>query len=136
MAADAIMYSNSVCYGMHPKQQVLMKFINATTKERRANNQMDAKTYRVVGISTSPQGETKIRFAQDLVSRIKTLVMRKHTNIVLRETPAPMSKESCIQWMITQADFNKPEVKLLADGFVRRNCQSAPKAEVTPSVTA
>ena len=41
-------------------------FINATTKERRANSNMDAKTYRVVGVSTSPQGETKIRFAQDL----------------------------------------------------------------------
>jgi hypothetical protein len=49
---------------------------------------MDTKTYKVVGVSTSPQGETKIRFAQDLVSRIKTLVMRKHTNIVLREMPA------------------------------------------------
>ena len=46
---------------------------------------MDTKTYKVVGVSTSPQGETKIRFAQDLVSRIKTLVMRKHTNIVLRD---------------------------------------------------
>jgi len=90
---------------------------------------MDAKTYKVVGVSTSPQGETKIRFAQDLVSRIKTLVMRKHTNIVLRETPAPMSKEQSIQWMITQADFNKPEVRLLADGFVRRNCQSVQKTE-------
>ena len=105
------------------------QFNNATTKERRANSTMDAKTYRVVGVSTSPQGETKIRFAQDLVSRIKTLVMRKHTNIVLRETPAAMSKESCIEWMITQADFNKPEVKLLADGFIRRNCQSVQKTE-------
>jgi hypothetical protein len=90
---------------------------------------MDTKTYKVVGISTSPQGETKIRFAQDLVSRIKTLVMRKHTNILLRETPAPMSKEASIQWMITQADFNKPEVRLLADGFINRNCQSVQKAE-------
>ena len=107
-----------------------------TTKERRANSNMDAKTYRVVGISTSPQGETKIRFAQDLVSRIKTLVMRKHTNIVLRETPAAMSKESAIAWMITQADFNKPEVKLLADGFIRRNCQSVQKTEATQSVVA
>ena len=107
-----------------------------TTKERRANSNMDAKTYRVVGISTSPQGETKIRFAQDLVSRIKTLVMRKHTNIVLRETPAAMSKESAIAWMITQADFNKPEVKLLADGFIRRNCQSVAKTEATQSVVA
>ena len=90
---------------------------------------MDTKTYKVVGISTSPQGETKIRFAQDLVSRIKTLVMRKHTNILLRETPAPMSKEAAIAWMITQADFNKPEVKLLADGFIARNCHTVQKAE-------
>ena len=97
---------------------------------------MDTKTYKVVGVSTSPQGETKIRFAQDLVSRIKTLVMRKHTNILLRETPSAMSKEAAIQWMITQADFNKPEVKLLADGFIARNCASVQKAENTQSQVA
>lgn len=97
---------------------------------------MDTKTYKVVGISTSPQGETKIRFAQDLVSRIKTLVMRKHTNILLRETPSAMSKEQSIQWMITQADFNKPEVKLLADGFIARNCGTVTKTESTQSVVA
>jgi hypothetical protein len=106
------------------------------TKERRANSKMDTKTYKVVGISTSPQGETKIRFAQDLVSRIKTLVMRKHTNIVLRETPQPMSKEQAIQWMITQADFNRPEVKLLADGFIARNCGTVAKTESTQSQVA
>ena len=97
---------------------------------------MDTKTYKVVGVSTSPQGETKIRFAQDLVSRIKTLVMRKHTNILLRETPQPMSKEQAIQWMITQADFNKPEVRLLADGFIARNCASVQKTENTQSQVA
>lgn len=105
------------------------------TKERRANREMDTKTYKVVGISTTPQGETKIRFAQDLVTRIKTLVMRKHSNILLRETPTPMSKEQAIAWMITQADFDKPEVKLLADGFIRRNCQSVAKTD-TQSVVA
>ena len=97
---------------------------------------MDTKTYKVVGVSTSPQGETKIRFAQDLVSRIKTLVMRKHTNILLRETPAPMSKEAAIAWMITQQDFNRPEVKLLADGFIARNCGSVQKTESTQSQVA
>jgi hypothetical protein len=97
---------------------------------------MDTKTYRIVGVSTTPQGETKIRFAQDLVSRIKTLVMRKHTNIVLRETPAPMSKEAAIAWMLTQADFNRPEVKLLADGFIARNCASVAKTESTQSQVA
>ena len=106
------------------------------TKERRANSKMDTKTYKVVGVSTSPQGETKIRFAQDLVSRIKTLVMRKHTNILLRETPSSMSKEQAIQWMITQADFNKPEVRLLADGFIARNCHTVAKTESTQSVVA
>jgi hypothetical protein len=97
---------------------------------------MDTKTYKVVGISTSPQGETKIRFAQDLVSRIKTLVMRKHTNILLRETPSSMSKEAAIAWMITQQDFNKPEVKLLADGFIARNCGTVAKTESTQSQVA
>jgi hypothetical protein len=62
--------------------------------------------------------------------------MRKHTNILLRETPSAMSKEQSIQWMITQADFNKPEVKLLADGFIARNCGTVTKTESTQSVVA
>lgn len=126
----------AACTDVSVTMGVMEQFHNATTKERRANNQMDTKTYRVVGISTSPQGETKIRFAQDLVTRIKTLVMRKHSNILLRETPAPMSKVACMAWMITQADFDRPEVKLLVDGFVRRNCQSVTETEVTQSQTA
>jgi hypothetical protein len=47
-----------------------------------------------------------------------------------------MSKEASIQWMITQADFNKPEVRLLADGFIARNCASVQKAESAQSQTA
>jgi hypothetical protein len=47
-----------------------------------------------------------------------------------------MSKEASIQWMITQADFNKPEVRLLADGFIARNCGTVTKTESTQSVVA
>jgi hypothetical protein len=61
--------------------------------------------------------------------------MRKHTNILLRETPEAMSKEQAIRWMLTQADFDKPEVKLLADGFIRRNCIGEVKL-ATQSVVA
>ena len=87
---------------------------------------MDSKTYRVVGISTTPQGHTKVRFAQDLVSRIKTLVMRGHTDVKLLETPAPMNKQQCLTWLKSQPGFDTPQVKLLADQFLTRN-HSEPK---------
>jgi hypothetical protein len=67
------------------------------TKERRANSKMDTKTYKVVGVSTSPQGETKIRFAQDLVIQNQNLGDEKtHQHRAERDTMQPMSKEASI----------------------------------------
>jgi hypothetical protein len=72
---------------------------------------MDTKTYKVVGISTSPQGETKIRFAQDLVIQNQNLGDEKTHQYRAERDATTMSKEAAIAWMITQADFNKPEVR-------------------------
>jgi len=69
---------------------------------------MDSKTYKVVGISTTPAGITKVRFAQDLVSRIKTLVMRGHTDVKLLETPQAMNKQGCLTWLKSQPGFDTP----------------------------
>lgn len=51
--------------------------------------------FTVVGTSTH-QGQTKVRFANDLVSRVKILVKNGHTDIDLFELPEPMTKaEAC-----------------------------------------
>jgi len=94
---------------------------------------MDSKTYKVVGISTTPAGITKVRFAQDLVSRIKTLVMRGHTDVKLLETPQAMNKQGCLTWLKSQPGFDTPQVKLLADQFLTRNHQETATAPMATS---
>jgi len=51
--------------------------------------------FTIAGVSTL-NGQTKVRFANDMVGRVKMLVKSGHTNIDLYELPEPMSKaEAC-----------------------------------------
>jgi hypothetical protein len=51
--------------------------------------------FTVAGVSTV-KGLTKVRFANDLVSRVKMLVKAGHTDVELYELPEPMTKaEAC-----------------------------------------
>jgi hypothetical protein len=54
-----------------------------------------SKTFTVVGVSTLA-GKTKVRFANDLASRIKNLVKNGHTNVELFELPTAMTKEAAL----------------------------------------
>lgn len=51
--------------------------------------------FTVAGVSTH-RGVTKVRFANDMVSRVKMLVKAGHTNIDLYELPGELTKaEAC-----------------------------------------
>lgn len=56
--------------------------------------------FSVTGISTL-NGKTKVRFANDLVSRVKILVKDGHSDINLIELKEPMSKLDCIKYLKT-----------------------------------
>lgn len=56
------------------------------------------KTFTVVGTSTS-NGISKVRFANDLVTRTKTLQANDHTNISLYELPKAMTKAKALAWL-------------------------------------
>jgi hypothetical protein len=56
--------------------------------------------FSVTGISTL-NGKTKVRFANDLVSRIKILVKDGHADINLIELKEPLSKLDCIKYLKT-----------------------------------
>jgi len=63
--------------------------------------------FTVAGTSNR-QGEVKVRFANDLVSRIKALHRAGHTDVNLVELPKAMSKLEALQYLqeqgITQGD--------------------------------
>ena len=54
--------------------------------------------FKVTGISTL-HGKTKVRFANDLVSRVKILVKDGHSDIELIELPDALSKLDCIKYL-------------------------------------
>lgn len=56
--------------------------------------------FKVTGISTL-NGKTKVRFANDLVSRVKILVKDGHSDINLVELKEPLSKLDCIAYLKT-----------------------------------
>jgi hypothetical protein len=103
--------------------------------------------FTVAGTSNR-QGEVKVRFANDLVSRIKALHRAGHTDVNLVELPKAMSKLEALQYLqeqgITQGDAGyavaskvaektklakKGEVKVKATG-VKTTAKAADKSAV------
>lgn len=63
--------------------------------------------FKVAGVSTH-NGKTKVRFANDLVSRIKMLVKGEHTDINLMELPQAMTKPEAVTYLKTTDLVNTP----------------------------
>ena len=63
--------------------------------------------FSVTGISTL-NGKTKVRFANDLVSRVKILVKDGHQDINLVELAKPLSKLDCIKHLKSTDLYTNP----------------------------
>jgi hypothetical protein len=59
------------------------------------------KMFTVAGFATNPNGTVKVRFANDLVARIKILNKAGCTNINLMELPKPMTKLEALRHLQT-----------------------------------
>lgn len=55
-------------------------------------------TFKVVGVSTL-NGATKVRFANDFVSRVKMLIKAGHADIELIELEQPLSKADAVTYL-------------------------------------
>lgn len=62
----------------------------------------DDKLFTVAGTATNPDGTTKVRFANDLVARVKILTKAGCTNIDLVELPEPMTKLAALEYLQEQ----------------------------------
>ena len=62
----------------------------------------DNKLFTVAGTATNPDGTTKVRFANDLVARVKILTKAGCTNIELVELPEPMTKLAALEYLQEQ----------------------------------
>jgi hypothetical protein len=85
---------------------------------------MTDKTYSVAGTS-SFNGSTKVRFANDLVSRTKTLIKKGHMDVVLIELGSEMTKVDICQVLLAHPQFQTEAQQSAVSEFFVRNCAGA-----------
>ena len=83
---------------------------------------MTNKTYSVAGTSTL-NGRTKIRFANDFVSRLKILFKNGHENVELIELGSELTKAEICQVLQAHPKFQSEEQQNAIYEFVVRNCK-------------
>ena len=89
---------------------------------------MSNTTFTVAGTSVL-NGKTKVRFANDLVIRIKVLARNGHDAINLVELPQAMTKEDAVRYLSTQEAFNGIEAQAAITAYLG-------KVEPTPAPAA
>ena len=100
-----------------------------------------AKTFSVAGTSKL-NGITKIRFANDFVSRVKILAKNKHDEINLIELGGEFTKAEVCQILVSHPQFQGEEAQGAIHEYVMRNAPQVMKeieakmAEVEDKVTA
>lgn len=85
-----------------------------------------SKTYSVVGTSTH-NGITKVRFANDYVTRFKVLIKNGHDNIELLELDREMTKAECLKLMMDHPKFQSEDQQSAIYDFVVRNAYDIKK---------
>lgn len=83
---------------------------------------MTNKTFEVAGTSTL-NGVTKIRFANDYVGRFKILCKNGHENIELIELGEKLTKAQICQMLMNHPKFQSEEQQSAIYEFVVRNCR-------------
>lgn len=78
---------------------------------------MTDKLFTSVGVTTE-KGQTKVRFANDYIARVKVLVKCGHTDIEFFDTPRPMTKPECCKFIMTQT-------KVMAIDHIREAIEEA-----------
>ena len=83
---------------------------------------MTQKTFNVAGTSTL-NGITKIRFANDFVSRLKILYKNGHDNVELMELGRELTKAQICQVLMSHPKFQSEAHQSAIYEFVVRNCK-------------
>jgi hypothetical protein len=113
------------------------------------------KLFTVAGTATNPDGTVKVRFANDLVARIKILNKAGCTDINLVELPQAMTKLEALQYLqeqgVTAGDAGfavanklaekskvakKGEVKVSAKSARTKSAPATVKADAVESTNA
>jgi hypothetical protein len=80
---------------------------------------MHNNTFTVVGVSTL-NNVVKVRFANDLVTRIKVLLRNKHTDVRLVECAA-MNKLQAANYLLAHEDFADAATQAVIKEYIKKN---------------
>lgn len=73
------------------------------------------KTFTVAGTARNPDGTVKVRFANDLVSRLKILYAHNCTDVNLIELPEPMNKIEAMRHLKMTSVYQDEEAAYVID---------------------
>ena len=93
--------------------------------------------YTVVGTARNEKGELKVRWANDLASRVKILQAHGVTEIDLYETPTAMTKLDAVKWYREDFDLSDDQryvCSLKLAELERAHRRNSVKATITGNV--
>ena len=105
---------------------------------------MANQTFKVAGITTH-NGNTKVRFTDDMVRRIKQFTKGGASRIDLVELPSEMNKVEALKYLAAHADFQSPgDQATIADSLADKTKEAnkgtvkvkVAKAKTKPSIDA
>ena len=96
---------------------------------------MSEQLFKYAGYSVTESGQTKARFGNDMVSRIKKLTANSNTNTWFAELPEAMTKKDACNYLLQNNEelSSNFEIKEALQKVVYRN---APRKTTTVNVAA
>ena len=79
------------------------------------------KKFSVAGTSQGPDGEVKIRFANDYVDRFKQLIRKGHECVNLIELGSNMTKAECCLALLDHPQFQNIADQVAITEYMKRN---------------
>ena len=86
------------------------------------------KLFTVAGV-TDLEGTVKVRFGNDLISRIK-IFSKGNAQVRLIELPNPMSKLEALQYLSTHAEYQDRESSFVIQSKLQEKSKAAKRGEV------
>lgn len=90
---------------------------------------MSEQTFKVAGITTH-NGNSKVRFTEDLIRRVKQFTKGGATRIDLVELPSTMTKLEALKYLQSHADFQTSDDQALISEAIADREKATSKGEV------
>ncbi len=91
-------------------------------------------TFKVAGITTH-NGNSKVRFTDDLIRRVKQFSKGGASRIDLMELPEEMTKLEALRYLQAHADCQSPEDQALISDAIEDRSKSAKQGDVKVKAT-